>query len=26
MSAMVDACTETLQNLGFDDNRILLNH
>jgi len=26
MSAMVDACTETLQNLGFDDHRILLNH
>jgi len=26
MSAMVDACTQTLQNLGFDDNRILLNH
>jgi len=26
MSAMVDACTETLQNLGFDDSRILLNH
>jgi len=26
MSAMVDACTETLQNLGFDDGRILLNH
>ena len=26
MSAMVDACTETLQNLGFNDNRILLNH
>lgn len=25
MSAMVDACTETLQNLGFDDSRILLN-
>jgi len=26
MSAMVDACTETLQNLGFDDSHILLNH
>jgi len=26
MSAMVDACTETLQSLGFDDSRILLNH
>ncbi|NWF35250.1 hydrogenase [Mariprofundus sp. KV] len=26
MSAMVDACTETLQNLGFNDDRILLNH
>ncbi len=26
MSAMVDACTETLQNLGFDDSRILLNY
>jgi len=26
MSAMVDACTQTLQNLGFDDSRILLNH
>lgn len=26
MSAMVDACTETLQNLGFDESRILLNH
>ncbi|MFQ5519074.1 MAG: FAD-binding oxidoreductase [Mariprofundus sp.] len=25
MSAMVDACTETLHNLGFDDSRILLN-
>ncbi|HKI59965.1 MAG TPA: FAD-binding oxidoreductase [Mariprofundaceae bacterium] len=25
MSAMVDACKETLQNLGFDDSRILLN-
>lgn len=25
MSAMVDACRETLQNLGFDDSRILLN-
>ena len=25
MSAMVDACSETLQNLGFDDSRILLN-
>ncbi|MBF0282693.1 MAG: hydrogenase [Zetaproteobacteria bacterium] len=25
MSPMVDACTETLQNLGFDDTRILLN-
>ena len=25
MSAMVDACTETLQNLGFNDSRILLN-
>ncbi|MDX8403640.1 MAG: FAD-binding oxidoreductase [Mariprofundaceae bacterium] len=25
MSVMVDACTETLQNLGFDDSRILLN-
>ena len=26
MSAMVDACTETLQNLGFNDDCILLNH
>ena len=26
MSVMVDACTETLQNLGFDESRILLNH
>ena len=26
MSAMVDACTETLQNLGFNDDHILLNH
>ncbi len=26
MSSMVDACTKTLQNLGFDDSRILLNH
>ena len=26
MSSMVDACTKTLQNLGFNDNRILLNH
>ncbi|MDX8402541.1 MAG: FAD-binding oxidoreductase [Mariprofundaceae bacterium] len=26
MSAMVDACRETLQNLGFDDSRILLNY
>ncbi|ATX82799.1 NAD(P)H-flavin reductase [Mariprofundus ferrinatatus] len=26
MSAMVDACTETLQNLGFNESRILLNH
>ncbi|HKJ83375.1 MAG TPA: hydrogenase [Mariprofundaceae bacterium] len=26
MNAMVDACTETLQNLGFDDSRILLNY
>jgi len=26
MSAMVDACTQTLQNLGFDDSRILLNY
>lgn len=25
MSTMVDACKETLQNLGFDDSRILLN-
>ncbi|MCF7821669.1 MAG: hydrogenase [Mariprofundaceae bacterium] len=25
MSAMVDACSETLQNLGFNDSRILLN-
>ncbi|MDX8396143.1 MAG: FAD-binding oxidoreductase [Mariprofundaceae bacterium] len=25
MSTMVDACTETLQHLGFDDSRILLN-
>ena len=25
MSAMVDACKETLHNLGFDDSRILLN-
>ncbi|MES0372161.1 MAG: hydrogenase, partial [Mariprofundaceae bacterium] len=25
MSVMVDACKETLQNLGFDDSRILLN-
>jgi NAD(P)H-flavin reductase len=25
MSAMVDACTEILQNLGFNDSRILLN-
>ena len=25
MSAMVDACKETLQNLGFNDSRILLN-
>lgn len=26
MSTMVDACTETLQNLGFNDDHILLNH
>jgi len=26
MNAMVDACRETLQNLGFDDSRILLNY
>ena len=26
MSAMVDACTETLQNLGFDESRILRNY
>ncbi len=26
MSAMVDACRQTLQNLGFDDSRILLNY
>ncbi|MDQ6992395.1 MAG: FAD-binding oxidoreductase [Mariprofundus sp.] len=26
MSAMVDACTETLQQLGFDENNILLNY
>jgi len=26
MNAMVDACRETLQNLGFDDEHILLNH
>ncbi len=26
MNAMVDACRETLHNLGFDDSRILLNH
>ncbi len=26
MSAMVDACTETLQNLGFNEGRILLNY
>ena len=26
MSPMVDACTETLQNLGFNDDCILLNH
>ncbi|MDX8411309.1 MAG: hydrogenase [Mariprofundaceae bacterium] len=26
MNAMVDACRETLQNLGFDDEYILLNH
>jgi len=26
MSAMVDSCRETLQNLGFDDRHILLNH
>lgn len=26
MSTMVDACTETLQNLGFNEDRILLNH
>jgi len=26
MSAMVDACTETLQNLGFNESRILLNY
>ncbi len=26
MSVMVDACTQTLQNLGFNDSRILLNH
>jgi len=26
MSAMVDACHETLQNLGFNDRYILLNH
>lgn len=26
MSVMVDACTETLQNLGFDESRILLNY
>jgi len=26
MSAMVDACTESLQNLGFDESRILLNY
>jgi len=26
MSAMVDACTQTLQNLGFDESRILLNY
>ena len=25
MSAMVDACTESLHNLGFDDDDILLN-
>jgi len=26
MSAMVDACTKTLQNLGFNESRILLNY
>jgi len=26
MNAMVDACRETLHNLGFDDSRILLNY
>jgi len=26
MSAMVDACRQTLQNLGFDESRILLNY
>jgi len=26
MSAMVDACTQTLQNLGFNESRILLNY
>jgi len=26
MSAMVDACTETLQHLGFNEDRILLNY
>ncbi len=26
MNTMVDACRETLHNLGFDDRRILLNH
>jgi len=26
MSAMVDACTETLHHFGFDDSRILLNY
>jgi len=26
MSVMVDACTETLQHLGFNDSRILLNY
>jgi len=26
MSVMVDACTETLQNLGFNESRILLNY
>jgi len=26
MSVMVDACTDTLQNLGFNESRILLNY